>query len=74
MGMRMLHVDPQAFDDANEVPLLTTSLDREAVEVLLALDTLSEELKALEADFLAQAKARKERVKSKLEAIRATFV
>jgi len=72
--MRMLHVDPQAFNDANEVPLLTTSLDREAVEVLLALDTLSEELKALEADFLAQAKARKERVKSKLEAIRATFV
>jgi hypothetical protein len=70
----MLHVDPQAFNDANEVPLLTTSLDREAVEVLLALDTLSEELKALEADFLAQAKARKERVKSKLEAIRATFV
>jgi hypothetical protein len=70
----MLHVDPQAFNDANEVPLLTTSLDREAVEVLLALDTLSEELKALEADFLAQAKAHKERVKSKLEAIRATFV
>ena len=70
----MLHVDPQAFNDANEVPLLTTSLDREAVEVLLALDTLSEELKALEADFLAQAKARKERVKSKLQAIRATFV
>jgi hypothetical protein len=72
--MRMLHVDPQAFNDANEVPLLTTSLDREAVEVLLALDTLSEELKALEADFLAQAKARKERVKSKLQAIRAAFV
>ncbi|NDB69976.1 MAG: hypothetical protein EB015_18635 [Methylocystaceae bacterium] len=70
----MLHVDPQAFNDANEVPLLTTSLDREAVEVLLALDTLSEELKALEADFLAQAKARKERVKSKLQAIRAAFV
>ena len=70
----MLHVDPHAFNDANEVPLLTTSLDREAVEVLLALDTLSEELKALEADFLAQAKARKERVKSKLQAIRATFV
>ena len=70
----MLHVDPQAFNDANEVPLLTTSLDREAVEVLLALDTLSEELKALEADFLAQAKARKERVKSKLQAIRATVV
>jgi hypothetical protein len=69
----MLHVDPQAFNDANEVPLLTTSLDREAVEVLLALDTLSEELKALEADFLAQAKARKERVKLKLEAIRAAF-
>jgi len=42
--------------------------------VLLALDTLSEELKALEADFLAQAKARKERVKSKLQAIRAAFV
>jgi hypothetical protein len=72
--MRMLHIDPQAFNDANEVPLLTTSLDREAVEVLLALDTLSEELKALEADFLAQAKARKERVKSKLQAIRAAFV
>ena len=70
----MLHVDPQAFNDANEVPLLTTSLDREAVEVLLALDTLSEELKALEADFLAQTKARKERVKSKLQAIRAAFV
>ena len=70
----MLHVDPQAFNDANEVPLLTNSLDREAVEVLLALDTLSEELKALEADFLAQAKARKERVKSKLQAIRAAFV
>ena len=70
----MLHVDPQAFSDANEVPLLTNSLDREAVEVLLALDTLSEELKALEADFLAQAKARKERVKSKLQAIRAAFV
>ena len=70
----MLHVDPQAFNGANEVPLLTTSLDREAVEVLLALDTLSEELKALEADFLAKAQARKERVKSRLQAIRAALV
>jgi hypothetical protein len=49
---------------------LTTSLTKEAVDVLMAIDSLSEGLKEIEARFLDDASERRTKLKAKLEAIK----
>mgnify|MGYP006290883533 FL=1 len=62
----MLHIQPESFSLEQPVlqPLLTTSLTKEAQAVLLALDNLTEGLKEIEAEFLAKAAERRERLKA----------
>ena len=62
----MPHSEPKEFDD-NEEP---SSLTKEAVDALMAIDTLSEGLKEIEARFLAEASERRTKLKAKLEAIK----
>ena len=66
----MLHYQPEQFFSAGETPCLTTSLTNEAVDVLVAIDTLSEGLKEIEARFLSDALERRTKLKAKLEAIK----
>jgi hypothetical protein len=66
----MLHYQPEQFIYAGETLSLTTSLTKEAVDVLMAIDTLSEGLKEIEARFLADASERRTKLKAKLEAIK----
>jgi len=66
----MLHYQPEQFIYAGEALSLTTSLTKEAVDVLMAIDTLSEGLKEIEARFLADASERRTKLKAKLEAIK----
>ena len=47
-------------------PLLTTSLAKEAQAVLLALDNLTDGLKQIEAEFLAKAFERREKLKANM--------
>jgi hypothetical protein len=66
----MLHYQPEQFIYAGETLSLTTSLTKEAVDVLMAIDTMSEGLKEIEARFLADASERRTKLKAKLEAIK----
>jgi hypothetical protein len=66
----MLHYQPEQFFPAGETLCLTTSLTNEAVDVLVAIDTLSEGLKEIEARFLSDASERRTKLKAKLEAIK----
>jgi len=66
----MLHYQPEQFIYAGETLSLTTSFTKEAVDVLMAIDTLSEGLKEIEARFLADASERRTKLKAKLEAIK----
>ena len=58
--------DPKQFDEDEE----PSSLTKEAVDALMAIDTLSEGLKEIETKFLADAAERRKKLKAKLEAIR----
>ena len=64
----MLHIQPEEFSLAQPVqqPLLTTSLTKEAQAVLLALDNLTDGLKQIEAEFLAKAFERREKLKANM--------
>ncbi|MFM9163615.1 MAG: hypothetical protein ACKOPH_11270 [Methylocystis sp.] len=64
----MLHIQPEEFSLAQSVqqPLLTTSLTKEAQAVLLALDNLTDGLKQIEAEFLAKAFERREKLKANM--------
>jgi len=66
----MLHYQPEQFFNAGETLWLTTSLTKEAVDVLMAIDSLSEGLKEIEARFLDDASERRTKLKAKLEAIK----
>jgi len=66
----MLHHQHEQFFNACETLCLTTSLTKEAVDVLMAIDTLSESLKEIEARFLDDASERRTKLKAKLEAIK----
>ena len=64
----MLHIQPEEFSLAQPVqqPLLTTTLTKEAQAVLLALDNLTDGLKQIEAEFLAKAFERREKLKANM--------
>ena len=62
----MPHPDPKQFDEDEE----PSSLTKEAVDALMAIDTLSEALKEIEAKFIANASERRKKLKAKLEAIK----
>jgi len=66
----MLHYQPEQFFSAGETLCLTISLTNETVDVLVAIDTLSEGLKEIEARFLDDASERRTKLKAKLEAIK----
>jgi hypothetical protein len=66
----MLHHQHEQFFNAGETLWLTTSLTKEAVDVLMAIDSLSEGLKEIEARFLDDASERRTKLKAKLEAIK----
>ena len=66
----MLHYQPEQFFSPGKTLCLTTSLTNEAVDVLVAIDTLSEGLKEIEARFLSDALERRTKLKAKLEAIK----
>ncbi len=55
----MLYVDPNSWADLKGTKL-EPGFEHAAIEVLLELDRLSEELKSMEAAFLARVKARRE--------------
>jgi hypothetical protein len=64
----MLHLQPEDFSLAQPVqqPALTASLTKEAQAVLLALDNLTDGLKQIEAEFLAKAFERQEKLKANM--------
>ena len=62
----MPHPEPKQIDEDDE----PSSLTREAVDALMAIDTLSEGLKEIETRFLADAVERRKKLKAKLEAIK----
>ena len=66
----MPHPEPKQFDDDDE----PSSLTREAVDALMAIDALSEGLKEIETRFLADAVERRKKLKAKLEAIKSNQI
>ena len=66
----MPHPEPEQFDEDDE----PSSLTREAVDALMAIDTLSEGLKEIETRFLADAVERRKKLKAKLEAIKSNQI
>jgi len=58
--------EPNQLDDNDE----PSSLTKEAVDTLMAIDELSEGLKEIEARFLADAAERRKKFKAKIEAIK----
>jgi hypothetical protein len=58
--------EPKQLDDNDE----PSSLTKEAVDTLMAIDELSEGLKEIEARFLADAAERRKKYKAKIEAIK----
>ncbi|NDB69249.1 MAG: hypothetical protein EB015_14810 [Methylocystaceae bacterium] len=69
MGI-MPHPKPKQFDEDEE----PSSLTKEVVDALMAIDTLSEGLKEIETRFLADAVERRKKLKAKLEAIRSNQI
>jgi len=66
----MPHPKPKQFDEDEE----PSSLTKEVVDALMAIDTLSEGLKEIETRFLADAVERRKKLKAKLEAIRSNQI